>query len=118
MDRAIRFREAAACANRHRERMGWRYPEALRHLAVVHCEERRREQGSYREIAEELGISALTLSRWRDQLEPSRPPGFREVHLEDEAPKTTAALSVVTPGGVRIEGLDLAQAVELARALR
>ncbi len=28
MDRATRFREAAACANRHRERMGWRYPEA------------------------------------------------------------------------------------------
>lgn len=118
MDRATQFREAAARTNRHRERMGWRYPEALRRLAVEHCEARRRDQCSFSEIAEDLGISALTLNRWRSQLEASAQPRFREVHLEEPESTMPAALSVVTPGGVRIEGLDLAQAVELARALR
>ena len=118
MDRATQFRDAAARANRHRERMGWRYPEALRRLAVEHCAERRRDQCSFSQIAKDLGISALTLSRWRSQVEASAQPRFREVRLEEPESTTPARLSIVIPSGVRIEGLDLAQAVELARALR
>ena len=122
MDRATQFREAAALANRHRDKTGWRYPDALRRLAVEHCLERRRARCAYSTIAEELGISALTLSRWRAQTEGPPKPGFREVHVEEPAsamspPWSIPMLSVVTPNGVRVEGLDLAQALELARAL-
>ena len=115
MDRADQFREAAARANRDRDRTGWRYPQALRRLAVDHCRERRLEKVSFSRIAEDLGISTVTLGRWIRESTPEGMPGFREVVVEQEEPSSPAPLALVLPNGVRIEGLTLSHAVELAR---
>lgn len=123
MDRANRFREAAAELNRHREKKGWRYPAALRRLAVVYCREHRRVGRPWSEITEELGVSAVTLGRWLSSVEPevvsSPSPVFHPVEVvEADVKAVPAVLRVVTPGGLQIEGLDFAQVLELARSWR
>jgi predicted transcriptional regulator len=117
MNRATEFREAAAEANRDRQRTGWRYPKALRRLAVAFCRDRRRAGRPYAEIVEELDITAMTLSRWLDDDEPQ--PAFRPVQVvEPQATSPSVPLRVVTSSGLEIEGLEFSQVLELARALR
>lgn len=123
MDRAQQFRSAAAHLNQDRGKNGWRYPAQLRALAVEHCRQRRLDKLPFSRIAAELGVSTVTLGRWIERAEPvSNPPAesvtFREVVVEPEAPPApAAALAVVLPSGVRIEGLRLTDALELARGL-
>jgi len=69
------------------------------------------EGWSHSRIARDLGLSAGTLTRWLEQSdEPQR--GFVPVFVP---PMTTAqpscTLSVVSPAGYRIEGLDLDGAI-------
>ena len=123
MDRAQHFRDAAAHLNRDRGKNGWRYPANLRILAVEHCREQRRAKLPFSRIAAELGVSTVTLGRWIERAEPSTgqsngPATFREVVVFPETPPApTASLTVVLPSGLRIEGLGLADALELARGL-
>ena len=115
MDRAEKFCQAAAQENQGREKTGWRYSPELRALSVAHCRERREGGYPFTEIAAELGISTLTLNRW---LAEETPPEFRPVEVIADAPESESpCLSVITPRGLRIEGLSWPQVVELARAL-
>jgi len=119
MDRARLFREAASRANEGRDRTGWRYPAALRRLAVEYCHACRRTHQSFSEIAEALGISTVTLGRWLDTESESSPSRFREVVVEPLQPSPTSpALTVVLPSGLRVEGLGLSQVIELSQALQ
>lgn len=119
MDRAKQFREVAARANRGRRKNGWRYSSELRTLAAEYC--RRQRQAGYplTEVAAELGVSTVTLSRW---LEDAPAAGFRPVAVvADPASSESAShtlLTAVTPGGLRLEGLTWSQVMELARAYR
>ena len=119
MDRAKQFREAAARENQGRQRTGWRYSPDLRALGTEYCRSQRRAGRPFREIAEDLGISTLTLSRWHDE---SSSAGFRPVEVIADSeigdPAEEMSLSVLTPGGLRIEGLSWPQVLELARAFR
>ena len=73
----------------------------------------------FSEIAEALGISTVTLGRWLEKERAEAPGRFREVVVEPPVPKAAEAqLAVVTPAGLRVEGLDLSQVIELSRALR
>jgi hypothetical protein len=119
MDQARRFREAAAKENQGRQRLGWRYSSKVKALGVAHCRARRQGGGSFIAIAEELGISALTLSRWWKVPRPT-PATFRPVKVvesETSAQIEGQCLCVVTPGGLRIEGLAWSQVLELAGVL-
>ncbi|NJO55773.1 MAG: hypothetical protein HC834_04770 [Rhodospirillales bacterium] len=118
MDRARRFREAAAQLNQARDRTGWRYSAPLRQLAVDHCRQRRLAHVSFAEIAAELGISTVTLGRWLEQGDAVSSPGFREVVVEGLASAGGSTLAVVTPTGLRIEGLVFEQVLELTRGWR
>ena len=119
MDRAKNFREAAARENQGRQRGGWRYSSELRALAAELSWRERQAGRPQKEIAAELGISTVTLSRW---LEESSGAGFRPVAVvADEAiPESgsSSSLTAVTPGGLRLEGLSWSQVMELARAFR
>lgn len=119
MDRAEQFRRGAASENRERARTGWRYSPALRALAVEHCRAARDEGRAWAEIASELGVSTLTLSRW---LELAPTASFRPVTLVEHEPtprpSPPAMLSAITPGGLRIEGLGWSQILELVRLYR
>jgi hypothetical protein len=116
MGRSEQFREAAAIENRGRSKAGWRYSSELKSLAIEHCRAERQAGCSWADLSAQLGVSALTLSRWLDAAPAA---GFRPVAvIEDEEPPQVAEdgrLIVTTPGGLRIEGLSWPQALEMAR---
>ena len=70
---------------------------------------------SFSRIAEELGISTVTLGRWIREGTTKEVPGFREVVVEHDESSSSDSLAVVLAKGVRIEGLTLVHALELAR---
>ncbi len=111
MDHLASFQVIAEQENIDRGRSSWRYSREAREQALAFCRLERRRGESFTAIAEQLQISTLTLSRWLD--EPAL-PAFQEVRIL-EAP--TSSLRVVLPSGLVIEGLDLAQAIELAKLL-
>lgn len=119
MDQAKQFRGLAARENQGRTKAGWRYSAELKRLAVAHVRERRQSGDSWAELSEELGVSALTLGRW---LEAEALPRFYAVEVVGEAVEpsasATSALAVLTPGGLRIEGLGWPQVLELTRMFR
>lgn len=120
MNQARLFREAAARANQGRDRTGWRYSPSLRRLAIEYCQSRREHRRPFREIAEALGVSTVTLGRWLESEREDPGPRLREVVIEESTPAPPSAtpephLTVVTPSGLRIEGLDLSGVIELMR---
>lgn len=123
MDTLSRFRRSVETSNRGRRRMGWRYSGEEKALAVAYCHQRQEEGWSLASIAEELGVSPLTLSRWLTG-SAARTGGFREISVvepelvvsPEEIGEVSPGLCVVTPGGLRIEGLEWPQVLELARA--
>lgn len=107
------------------------YPPALRRRAMAWARDRARQGWSHGRIAAELGLPDSTLSRWKGEKEKEtgRPPGkadpsavlatralepatFRPVEVV-VAPAATvgepplARLTLHTPAGYRVEGLDL-----------
>lgn len=115
MDLANQFLEAASHHNGDRGRRGWRYPPEIRALAVEYCRVRREEGRAYADIAADLGITSASLSRWQEEA-PALESAFLPVQVvEPEAPPNSTVLSVVTPNGLRMEGLAWSQALELAR---
>ena len=116
MDRAKQFREWAARENQGRTKAGWRYSEELKGLAAAYARERRQSGDTWATLSEELGVSALTLGRW---LESEARPRFHPVEVVNEEVERSeswpTSLSVLTPNGLRIEGLEWAQVLELTR---
>lgn len=107
--RAVQFRESVRARNQGRTSGRRRFSEAQRAEAVEYLERRGIEGATVGAIAEELGVGKTTLQRWR-----SRESGFvRVAALADPV----SEVSLVSPGGYRIEGLDLDQAVELLSRL-
>jgi len=100
---------------------GVRYPQALRDLAVHYAHESRRQGLSRRRAAEALGVSDVTLSRWIEEVSSAvsdlvETVPLREVVVTDLHPGRS--LCLVTPEGIRVEGLDVATLAQLLRALR
>lgn len=112
-----KFRRESAKRKRGRRRGASEYPAELRRFAVEHADAEIAAGGSVSGSARELGVSEMTLAKWMqaaDALD-DEPGGFREVMVE-RPEVTTDGLVVVTPSGFRVEGLDVAGAIELLRA--
>ena len=116
MDRAKQFRESAARENSGRTKAGWRYSAELKGLAVAHVRQRRQSGDSWAVLSEELGVSSLTLGRW---LEAEALARFYPVEVVggevERSDSGSTSLAVLTPGGLRIEGLEWPQVLELMR---
>ena len=95
----------------HRKRPGrrHRYPAELR--AEVVAAARALDQPISR-TARELGLSVFTLHDWLRREDPAMKPVVVAADLS-----ASLAVSLVTPTGFRIEGLDEAAAIRLLRAL-
>lgn len=94
---------------------GGRYSAAIRSRVMAYCES---EEGcGLREQAERLGIPAGTLWRWlARERRPKAESSFRRVVvLGESAARVSSGLVLTTPGGVRIEGLTLSEALEVSR---
>jgi hypothetical protein len=73
------------------------------------------------ECGARLGLLPRQLSSWKAQLRAphvlkAQPPRFAAVELEEPASAATSTIAFVSPSGFRIEGITVAQAIELMRA--
>jgi len=92
-----------------------RYPGSLRDEIVAVVREAHAQGIAVRHLARTVGVPACTLTLWLRR--PGRQP-FRRVALP-AAPVVTPPLPLVlvTPQGMRVEGLDLAGMVTVLRTL-
>jgi len=112
-----------------------RIPDGVRAAVLAYVCEARAEGEGWAGIAEQVGLSATALQRWsrarrgrapqRERQEPKEEPTrllpvcvSSELVLEAVVGGTGTGLTLSTPHGERLEGLGLAEAVELLRALR
>jgi hypothetical protein len=118
MDIAIRRLRSAAQQLAHgKVPRAIRYPAPFR-AAAVQVARAHREQGrAVADLAHDLGLTAPTLSRW---LEGPAAPQLRPVTIAPAAPGEEIASArpvLITPQGVRVEGLDRAALIAVLRAL-
>jgi hypothetical protein len=109
--RAVR---AAIAALGHRGRTT-RIPDAIRARVLAYTQEQRAAGRSWMWIARQVGLSAGCLQNWSRTPAPART--LVPVALAATAPVPSVPLLIVSPGGYRVEGLDLATASALLRAL-
>jgi hypothetical protein len=116
-DQARRFQEAALQHNRGRSGRGIRYPKELHEEAVAYTRSRQQEGHRLGDIARDLGLKTVTLSRW---LKESQGVSLRPVeilaspHPIETSPSVTG-VTMTLPNGIRIEGLGLDSVVSLLR---
>jgi len=108
-ERVRRFRDA---------RRSGRCPAGLRKLAVDYACDRAAEGAWIAEAARDLGTTSASLRVWMEQAEPE----FRAVQLVGPLPpwagdRSRPVLSVLTPKGFRLEGLDVVGAARLLQLL-
>ena len=88
-------------------------PDAVRAQALAYSRRQRAAGHSWGRIAHAVGVSVGALQHWSRTPPPART--FVPVAVAPEIP--AGALVVVSPGGYRVEGLDLPTASALLRAL-
>jgi transposase-like protein len=94
-----------------------RYPDAFRRAVVALGRRRLGPDGSAAGLARALGVSEPTLTKW---LRRPSPPVLRPVTVAvtpTAARAAVASLVLITPTGVRVEGLDAAALITVLRAL-
>lgn len=98
---------------------GRRYPEKLKSEVPAYLGERRRAGRGRASAAAELGIPERSIKLWSAAPRPSGNASFVPVTVSgpEVAPGVRPCITVHAPGGVRIEGLDVAGVAELLRRL-
>jgi len=93
-----------------------RIPDAVRGEVLAYARRERAAGRSWAGIAHAVGLSAGALKNWSQTPAPAR--RLVPVAVATPAPEEPgAALVVVSPGGYRVEGLDLPTMTALLRAL-
>lgn len=102
----------------------WRCPGKLRLEIVAYALQCRERGEALAGIAGRLGLAESTLSRWlRQERGEERVAGFRPVSIVPVVPAhgdgggEAGGLTLVTPGGYRLEGLDVESAAYLLRVM-
>ena len=112
----------AASENR-RKPTGTRYSPAFRAEVVIHARDQVRAGVAVSRIARDLGLRPKTLTLW---MRDTRVSKLRAVRVEHDGRPVSATaavaaaerrLVVVTPSGVRVEGLDVDGVVQVLRLL-
>jgi hypothetical protein len=94
---------------------GWNNASAVLGVVTALAAEPQMAGGaSMHRVATALGPPARSLLRW---LEQSAPPVLRPVTVRPEAPSAAAGPVLVTPQGVRVEGLDRDTLIAVLRLL-
>ena len=110
--------EAAEIRRLVRSRAGLRYSPALRARIERYVRRRRLEGASQSTVSREVGVKWSTLRRWEVRADGSAsalvPVTVATTTSEMSAP---TIVSLVTPSGYRLEGLDARDAFALFRAL-
>ena len=93
-----------------KNREGHLYEEELRTRVTAYVVKARRVGVSWTKLSESLGIAVATIQRWAET-SGERSGGLARVRVV----RDSGAVSVVSPDGWRIEGLDAAQALAFVR---
>jgi hypothetical protein len=111
-----RVRRLRRALGEHEPARGKRYPIGLKTRLIAFAQKERSGGRSWAKIAVELGLPLETVRRWcMGRAAKSKPAKMRAVEVvPDSAPQTLVA---VTESGLRLEGLTIADAVALVRAL-
>ncbi len=96
----------------HHPGRGKLYAPGTQARVVEFARGRRADGASWNQIAGELGMRFETVRRWC-----SRAPTMRAVEVVADAPRSGGSIAVVSPSGHRLEGLTLAEAIAVLRAL-
>jgi hypothetical protein len=93
-----------------------RYPDEFKTKAIRLVADLRRAGWTQKAISQALEMPWETLRRWRkaEKSEAAQPDGFRPVRVNGPSPSGPV---LVAPSGWRIEGLSVAEVLELARRL-
>jgi transposase-like protein len=116
-DRIRTVQKRIRAVQREHPRGQTRYPPDLRAEIMTVVRAGRAAGRSIRRLARILGVSAPTLTTWL------RAPSQGALRQVTVAPETIPALAppgrtvLVTPHGVRVEGLDVAGVITVLRAL-
>lgn len=94
-----------------------RIPDEVRRPVLTYVRLARRRGTSWRQIGEEVGLSATAMTRWSAAGLPGKKMKLRPVKVVAQKTLPGSTVSVVTSTGLRIEGLRVADAIEVARAL-
>ena len=99
---------------------GRRYSAAMKRRILVAVDEARADGTIWPEVVAAVDVPMQTLRRWQQEREGELEPAeLVPVALVDAgASPSQEALTGVTPGGYRVEGLDVDGAVALVRQLR
>jgi transposase-like protein len=123
MDQELRRLREQIAARRSHGHIRPRFDAATRNRVVAFAEGQRASGISYQKIAGDLGLSVHTVQRWCHRA--LKGAKLRAVRVTDEAAPTTGmptkavspSLTLTTPAGYRIEGLDVSSAAALVGAL-
>lgn len=97
---------------------GKRYPAELKQQVVVWAQQRRAEGAAWPAVADELGLGLDTVRRWCLAAKKSDGTARALVPVRVVARPTAARpATVVSLSGWRIDGLTVAEAAEMLRAL-
>jgi hypothetical protein len=83
-----------------------RYPDTFRRAAVALARTRRGQGASIARVAQEIGVSVPTLTKW---LPSTSPPVLRPVAVTATLPAARSGSGkpvLITPNGIRVKGLD------------
>jgi transposase-like protein len=111
---AAEFRTAARQAGPRGA--GRRYPSALRRADPQYFRRRRAAGASIAIVAQALGVRRQTLLAWAAEPDSSARPAFLPVSVVADPPPPARSVTH-GPGGLRIEGLDVASVVALLRGV-
>lgn len=122
MDESLRSRAVAAMKSLGKRGRTSRVPAAVRESVLAYVEAARRSGRPWRQIGGELGLSTTAVQRWRRNTAGRTrrsaltmlPVVVRESRSEVGG---ADRVTIVTPGGLRVEGLAIAQAAELIARL-
>jgi hypothetical protein len=94
----------------------WRASQSVRTRVVAVAGDERARGASIGRLATSLGLHPSVLRRWlgRRRVEDGTAATFRRVTLRGSG---SSSLVLVTPGGYRLEGLDLTTALTLLQAV-
>lgn len=92
-----------------------RIPDAVRAEVLAYARRQRAAGRNWTRIAHTVGLSVGSLKKWARTPPPAR--RLVPVAVATAAQVPAAALVVVSPGGYRVEGLDLPTTSALLRAL-
>ena len=94
-----------------------RVPREVREEVCRYAARRREKGAPWAVIARETGLDVRKLQRWHSRVRRTASAPVLRPEEVLPAPESVAAVTVVAPSGVRVEGLGLEQAAQLLRLL-